>query len=238
MKRLLGVLIFALTGCSNHDWRTADRSSMGLAPLVQEEPEAIVQLYAARAVSWRGIFAVHSWISVKEKNADHYIVYQVIGWRLYRNQSPVAIERGVPDGRWFGAEPDLLLTLKGERAESAIPKIHQAALDYPYQNDYRAWPGPNSNTFISFIIRRTPELGMELPPTAIGRDWLTSPYIVGLSESRTGAQLSFLGVLGLTAGLNEGLEVNIVGLCFGIDFLRPAIKLPLIGRIGMKDKPL
>lgn len=37
----------------------------------------------------------------------------------------------------------------------------------------------------------------------------------------------------MTVGLVEGLEINLLGLNFGIDFLRPALKLPLIGRLGM-----
>ena len=47
------------------DWRFADRSSVGLAPLPSKTAEAVVQVYAARTYSWRGAFAVHSWIAVK-----------------------------------------------------------------------------------------------------------------------------------------------------------------------------
>ena len=47
-----------------------------------------------------------------------------------------------------------------------------AAADYPCRDSYRTWPGPNSNTFISFILRSVPELGVDLPPNAIGRDFL------------------------------------------------------------------
>jgi hypothetical protein len=35
------------------------------------------------------------------------------------------------------------------------------------------------------------------------------------------------------AGVDEGIELNVLGLAFGIDFLRPALKLPGIGRVGM-----
>ncbi len=45
-----------------------------------------------------------------------------------------------------------MLDLRGEKAEAAIPKIRQAAADYPYRDSYRVWPGPNSNTFVSFIL--------------------------------------------------------------------------------------
>jgi len=51
------------------DWRTADRSSAGLSPLPSDEKGAVVQGFAARAYDWRGVFAVHSWIAVKEEGA-------------------------------------------------------------------------------------------------------------------------------------------------------------------------
>jgi hypothetical protein len=39
-------------------------------------------------------------------------------------------------------------------------------------------------------------------------------------------------VLGATLAVEEGLEVNILGLTFGLDPLDLAIKLPGLGRIG------
>ena len=44
------------------DWRTATRQSSGIAPKPGAHPDAVVQVYAARAFSWRGAFAVHTWI--------------------------------------------------------------------------------------------------------------------------------------------------------------------------------
>lgn len=35
-------------------WWEADRSSAGLAPLPQEEKAAVVQVYAARTINWKG----------------------------------------------------------------------------------------------------------------------------------------------------------------------------------------
>src|SRR5690606_22686826 len=120
--------------------------------------------------------------------------------------SPVTIEEGVPDGKWFGNIPELLYDLRGPAAEKAIPKIHEAALSYPYKKEYRAWPGPNSNTFVSHILRNTPNMGVELPPHAIGKDWIDDGDIAGITESGTGVQLSVFGLFGLTVGLAEGLE--------------------------------
>ena len=42
------------------DWRTADRSSAGIAPVPDKTAEAVVQVYAARTYNWRGYIAVHS----------------------------------------------------------------------------------------------------------------------------------------------------------------------------------
>ncbi len=217
------------------DWRTADRSSMGIAPRPEDESDALVQIYAARAFRWRGYFAVHTWVATKEKNAAAYTTYHVTNFGLRRTGSTIVMQEDIPDRRWFGADSDLLYELKGLKAERAIPQIQAAVQTYPYHDFYRAWPGPNSNTFVSHIIRQSPDLRFELPPHAIGKDWLGDGDLVGVSETGTGLQFSLFGLLGLTMGLGEGIEVNLLGLSMGIDFLRPAIKLPLVGRLGMRD---
>ena len=45
-------------------------------------------------------------------------------------------------------------------------------------------------------------------------------------------QVSVLGVLGLLAGVEEGIELNLLGLTFGIDPRDLAVKLPLVGNLG------
>lgn len=236
--RTLFFLAAALLGaCSRVDWRTADRSSANIVPPPDSDLEAKVYVFAARAINWRGFFGVHTWIATKEHAALSYTVYQVIGWRKYRGLEVVSVEEDIPDRKWFNAVPELVQVLRGAEAESAIPKIKEAAASYPYKNDYRVWPGPNSNSFVSHIIRNVDELRVELPPTAIGRDWINRGDFFGLTETKTGIQLSVFGLLGFSLGLGEGIEINIIGLTFGVDFLRPALKLPIVGRIGMKDHP-
>lgn len=220
------------------DFRTADRSSARMAPTPAQEPRAVVLVYKASAFSWRGWFSIHTWIAIKDKDAPSYEVLQVIGWRLREGLSPVVFAPDLADRRWFGNEPALLLDLRGEKAASAIVKIRKAAADYPYRGSYRAWPGPNSNTFISFILRSVPELGIALPPNAIGRDWLVHERFWSRSESGTGAQLSLWGLAGFTVGLRDGVEVQLLGLDFGVDALRPALKFPIIGRVGMRTASL
>jgi hypothetical protein len=214
------------------DFRTADRSSVGLAPPAATTPEAVVQVYAARALNWRGIFGVHCWIATKPEDATEYYVHHVIGWRRYRNLPVVVSTPGIPDGRWFGNDPVLVGELRGDAAAQAIPKITEAVANYPYPNEYSLWPGPNSNTFVAYVGKQVPELRMDLPPTAIGKDYPINGSILDRAPSGTGYQLSMLGVLGVTLAREEGVEVNLLGLNFGVDVFKPAIKLPFVGRIG------
>jgi hypothetical protein len=103
---------------------------------------------------------------------------------------------------------------------------------------YNSIPAANRNSFVSHIIRNVDELQVELPPNAMGKDWLDDGSLFAMSESGTGVQVSVFGLLGVTLGLAEGIELNILGLSFGVDILRPAIKLPAVGRLGFKDAPV
>lgn len=217
---------------AGQDWRTADRSSVGIAPDPATTPEAVVQVYGARAYSWRGTFGVHTWISVKPSNADRYTVYEVIGWRLRRTGDVLVQSRRAPDGRWFGSEPDLLADYRGDGVDEMITHIEAAALSYPYRDRYSVWPGPNSNTFVTHVVRHVPGLVVDLPPTAIGKDFLPHT-VIDQTPSKTGYQVSAYGLLGVSLALEEGLEVNILGLSFGIDPNSLGIKLPLIGSASL-----
>jgi len=216
-----------------NDWRTASREPVGLAPDPEATAEAVVQVYAARTVGVRGVFGVHSWIAVKPTRAQAYTVYEVIGWQLRWDDTAVSVRERRPDARWYGNEPELLADVRGAAAEPLIPRIARAAQTYPYGDEYRAWPGPNSNTFTAWVTRAVPELEADLPPTAIGKDYLRGA-LLARAPSGSGYQLSLVGLLGITASTVEGLEVNLLGLSFGVDPWPPALKLPLAGRIGAR----
>lgn len=240
LLRLIALLILLLAGpafmaaCSGHngggDWRTADRSSAGLAPLPTEVDEAVVQVYGARAYRWRGYFAEHLWIATKEAGADSYEVHEVTGWGTYKVRS----YRSEPDRAWYGAVPRLYADVRGERAERAIAGIRQAIAGYPYPTEYEAWPGPNSNTFVAWVIRQVPELDVVLPNTAIGKDFLGDGY-TARSPAGQGFQVSANGYVGILAGLRDGIEVNILGLSLGVDPLHLGVKLPGLGPLYLRN---
>ena len=237
---LIGPLLVLATGSVRlgQDWRTADRSSAGIAPAASEVSEAIVSVWAARAFNWRGVFAVHTWIATKPENATHYTVHHVLGWRGWNGGKVVVSSPGLPDRSWYGNPARLVEELRGPEAAAAIPKILQVIDEYPYSHLYRMWPGPNSNTFTAHVARRVPELRVELPSIAVGKDFLVREK--GIHHERAfdrapggpGFQVSLLGIGGVLVGVREGIEFNLLGLVFGVDPLGPAVKLPGIGRIG------
>jgi len=225
------VLAFGGLDLSTH-WSDASRDSSGLAPSPEEEPAALIQVYGARAYNWRGAFGIHTWIATKRRDAEQYSVYQVIGWNLYRGRSTVSAHRvAAPDFAWFNARPELLLERRGAGVEALIERIETAVAAYPYANRYRVWPGPNSNTFTAFVARQVPELRLDLPPTAIGKDYLIGGRFLDRMPSGTGWQVSLLGLLGIGVAWEEGIELNILGLSAGFDLNDFALRLPGVGRL-------
>lgn len=165
-------LVLVLTGCSSGSWREASRASANIAPDPASTPEAVIHVYGADAWGWRGYFAVHTWISVKPKDADSYTVLEVIGWRESGGLPVLRIEEDIPDRYWFGAKPELILERRGEGVNELIERIMMLSGTYPWANTYKVFPGPNSNTFPAWVAQNIPELGLELPFRAIGSGWI------------------------------------------------------------------
>jgi hypothetical protein len=97
---------------------------------------------------------------------------------------------------------------------------------------YLPIPGPNSNTLVAYLLR-TCSIHIELPSTAIGRDYVG---LLGaqITEAGTGVQLG-TWALGLRLGLQEGVEMQLFGLPFGVHFWPPGVSVPVNpGRIGFQ----
>ena len=150
------------------------------APHPADHPGAVVRVYGANVWGMRGRFAIHTWVATKLENDASYTLYQVIGWRLRRTGSVVSIHRDRPDKPWFGSPAILLHEVSGEGAQQLVREIHDAALRYPYPGEYTMWPGPNSNSFTQWIALEVPELGLELPFKALGKNWMDDNHAEAL----------------------------------------------------------
>jgi len=232
---LIGPLWILATGGVDFkaDYRTANRESAHLAPDPLTTREAMIQVYTARAFNWRGMFASHNWIAVKPKDAKAYTIYQVVGWRTYHGLPALSIAEDLPDRYWFNAKPTIILDMRGEQAEKLIPHIDKAARAYPYAAPYTLWPGPNSNSFPAYVAREVPELGLRMPADAVGKDFLGSATLFARAPSGTGYQFSVYGLFGILAARKEGIEINLLGLVYGIRFAPFAVLLPGVGEISL-----
>ena len=126
------IFLFGLvSGCSNTTWREASREPAGIAADPTIQKNAVIEVYAADAFSWRGWFAVHTWIAVKPEDAAEYIVYEVVGWGVKRGLTALRVYKTAkPDRYWYGAKQIQVLSIQGVKASEVITKISDAVAGY------------------------------------------------------------------------------------------------------------
>ena len=211
-------------------WRNADWSSAGILPQAVADENAVIYILSARTGGLKGALATHSWIVTKAKRSDAYNRYDKVGWGL-----PIRKNAYDADSRWYSNNPQIVLAIKGEDADRLIPAIEAAIAGYPHSDkgDYQIWPGPNSNTFVAHVLRAVPDLDIQLPPEAVGRDYPSEGKMFWASKDRHEYRFSLWGYAGIAAGKSTGFELNFLGLVFGFEVVNPAIKLPGFGRLEL-----
>lgn len=210
-------------------WREADWSSAGILPVAADSKPAAVYIFSAMTGGLKGAVASHAWIVTKEDGADSYTRYDKVGWG-----TPIRKNSRPADAYWYSNPPRLVAAVHGPEAAALIPKIEAAIAGYPHARpgDYRIYPGPNSNSFVAYVLRRVPEIGAVLPPDAVGRDYLAGGKLFFADADGLDYHVSLGGVLGVSAGTRSGVELNFLGLVVGIapDF---GLKVPAFGMIRM-----
>ena len=179
-----------------------------------------------------GTIARHSWLVVRADGESHWE-----RWDLYATSGGGPFDhvaRAAVDAHdalhYLGERGTIEWVIQGQDAVPLIACIRSDAPRYPARDRYRAWPGPNSNSFIDSLLRSC-DVDLPMSPTAIGKDWRGW---VGASVTRqsTGVQLE-TPVIGIAIGLREGLELHPLGLTLGVDPWPPATLLPVgHGRFG------
>jgi hypothetical protein len=213
-------------------WRTASWSSSGVLPVADPAAPASLMILSTRTGRWKSIFAEHMSIVLKPKGADHYTRYDVVGWG-----NPVRRDAYPADAFWYGNTPRIVYRLEGVEAARLIPVIELNIKRYPHQKrgSYVVWPGPNSNSFVSWVVRETQGLETELPAVAVGKDWLGTGLSLADAPSKTGHTVSAYGLIGATIAWEEGIELHLLGSTIGIDANDLAIKLPALGKLSVSD---
>jgi Protein of unknown function (DUF3750) len=212
------------------NWKVASWSSSGLLPEAQALKPATVIILSSRTGRWKSIFAEHMSIVLKSEGAAKWTRYEVVGWG-----NPVRKNAYVADALWYGNTPRIVYELSGAKAAALIPTLEASIQNYPFQQkgSYVLWPGPNSNTFVAWVVRHTPGFEAELPPVAIGKDWLGSGLTSAEAPSKTGWTVSAGGFIGATLAWEEGVELHLLGSTIGLDPNDLAIKLPALGKLSL-----
>lgn len=183
---LLGLTLLPVIAAASL-WATSmalepDPAGEALAPDPAIHTDAVIQVYGADVWGFRGNFAIHTWVAVKGRDEPGYTIYQVIGWRQRRGRPVLSVSEGNPARPWFGSPAVLLHERRGPGTEALVESVRAAVAAYPFANDYSMWPGPNSNSFTSWIGLQVPGLGLELPAKAIGQSWMKSEYATIVGE--------------------------------------------------------
>lgn len=123
-----------------------------------------VEVRAAR-IPVVGLLAHHHWFVVDvDGRRDRWEVWQrpdvggECSWgHLHKNLKPA--DDGVGWGPSFA-----VAVFEGEDARRLRRRIERSPEDYPFCQAYRYWPGPNSNTYVQWLLAE-----LELPAWAIGK---------------------------------------------------------------------
>lgn len=221
MREVVALLAIGLcvAGC-------ADKAAPRREPFA---PETTVELRSAPLPGMLGLVARHCWFVTR-----NIATGERHRWEVWQDAGQCATS-------WGHVHRDLLHADAGvgggayrvEREWRGDEALRLAAAlesspSYPYRDTYRAWPGPNSNTYVAWVLDEA-HVGADLPPTAVGKDY-TGAVSIGWSPTRTGVELKTLPG-GAKLGLADGVEANVLGLTFGVSLLPPSIKLPF-GRVG------
>lgn len=204
-------------------------AALAQQPAVPPPDEDVVQLHYAPLPAPIGAIAVHNWFAVYATQEGQWSRWEV--WE-YENAAPTSWGHVVknlqaPEAGVGGGDGHLLQEWRGVRA-TAIIAVLQRPEDYPYRRTYHPWPGPNSNTYIAWVLHKA-KAPFELDPRAVGKDY-HGLLGAGISSTRTGVQAE-CPVIGVTLGVKDGIELHILSLTLGIDFAHPALKTPF-GRLG------
>ncbi|MEZ0230035.1 MAG: DUF3750 domain-containing protein [Planctomycetota bacterium] len=232
MKALAVCAVLVLAGC-------APTSRAYFEEHAQDKDYA-VRIWQARLPSPLWWAAVHCIVEVRTPEmppgpGETWEVWQHAHRDEERGESTHVMKSlGTFRGGVGGGEPTLVSEWHGEPAKRAIEWMRRHAPTYQARERYLAWPGPNSNTFVADLLRDCPDVSVDLPPTAIGKD-----HVGLLRAQRTttglGVQLDLLSFVGFQVGLTDGVEVHLLGTALGVAFWPPAFKLPGVGRVGFQQ---
>jgi Protein of unknown function (DUF3750) len=207
-------------------------SPQGVTASSVSPPTYVVQLRYATLPHVLRAVAVHYWFVVWDPAARQWHRWEVWQTKDAGGQSLGHVHRDLrhPDAGVGGGAYHLAAEWGGSAAQ-AIWSVLQKAQAYPHRDHYRAWPGPNSNTFVAWVLREA-GLHYALDPRAIGKDYCGMQGLRRSSRS-AGVQVE-TPLLGISLSRQDGMEMHLLGLTCGLRWSPLAIDTPF-GRLGWRQ---
>ncbi|MDQ7779803.1 MAG: DUF3750 domain-containing protein [Planctomycetota bacterium] len=202
--------------------------STGAYTQVSDSPtECTAQLRSATLPGWLSLFADHNWFVVYDPSEEAWH-----RWEVWVKEKECVVKDFLHPDKGVGGGPYRIeREWRGDAARRISDTLETSMAEYPHRDTYRVWPGPNCNTYANWILKES-KTSSDLGPKGIGKDYL-GLLGAGTTSTRTGVQLES-PLVGLRIGLDDGVEVHVLCLTFGIDLFTPAIKTPL-GRLGFPE---
>jgi hypothetical protein len=129
----------------------------------------LVQLRYA-SLPFIGAFAAHYWFVVIDGN-------QCDRWEVWQTPNAGGVSIGHvhcnlkdPDADVGGGPSCVAAAWNGDEARRLLSVLSAAFEAYPYRDRYLPWPGPNSNTFVAWVLRAA-EIDFPLHWRALGKDY-------------------------------------------------------------------
>lgn len=178
-----------------------------------------------KGMPWYSRFASHSFIDYRSDDSPTWrrveIVNKSSGIKVY----DLTEEEVYQTSRWNNS----VHLVSQSRPPNAAAAIEEVAENYD-ASVYRAWPGPNSNTFTRAIMMKVEGLNGTLEHNAVGKD---HTWHAGRTPGGTGLELK-TPLAGTAVGLHEGIEVNLLGLTTGIGIWPPSVKVPFLPQLPLR----
>ncbi len=192
----------------------------------------IVQLRAAKLPSILGYIAVHYWfVIIRDNQQQRWEIWQNAGrcpesWgHLHKNLMPYY--SGVGNGvSWLEKE------WQGETASLLTQIIENSPETYQYNYLYRYYPGPNSNTYVQWVLNQA-NTNYLLSALGIGKDYTKT---IGIQRYNQIIHFSLFFLGGFKFLQGTEFELHILGLTIGMKFKPLLWKLPFnFQKIAIKE---
>lgn len=144
--------------------------------------ELAVQLYLAPLPHPLSRIAVHHWFVISDPELGRPRRWEV--WQradvLGASWGHIHLDLKAPEAGVGGGPAVVQAEWRGEAADR-IRAVVEDPLRYPHRSRYRYWPGPNSNTYVAWVLR---EAGVEfgLDRRAFGKHY--TPTLIRIAAIR------------------------------------------------------